>query len=248
MESHRIKVVFDAQGGPPKNVFQRTPETEQAIRNHQLGEFWNTPPLYDRGFLEALPNHCGIFVGSYVVCRMALRTKLDKIIPARFRVLNGTQILGEYLRKEKQDFLEGFPEQPFVAIMYGFTEATNKRVPDLVRELVGNRYQKGKSTWVFFPQSLNLIAEQWGICLLDLNYLSTHTLPKMDGIAPLESSSGVNAEHEQRRPREYGDTHSSMTGTPGVNVTDENQKQTETVWIDRKLAGKNKDKKKWRKG
>jgi len=249
MESHKRIIVQDGKGGPPRVVYQRTKETEEAIHNHRLGEYWNTPPLQDRDFRALLGANMGIFIGEYLVCRMALRAKLDIALEENFRVINGTQILSEFLKDAKEDFLNGYPHDRFVAVMYGFTESTNRRVPDLIKELIGTRYQRAMDTWIFFPKNITLMAEQWGPSLLDLTYISQYVLPKTEGGIVLNSSSGVNAAHEQRKPWEppvFQQGNAAPFGDPGIPkmVEFEDPPADSQQKVDRKLRGK-KDKPPW---
>lgn len=169
METHKPTVV-KGPDGRDKVLYRRTPETIEEIEKMRLGVFSEETPLPLSKFGDNLRTKNMIILAKYPIALRAIRTRLD-LDKRPHRFMTGANILKHYLEKVSTDYLEGFPQTKHLYLTFSYTDSPNRRMADILHELMGLRYTLKLHCWLFLPQPLNQLALQWGESMTALSYL-----------------------------------------------------------------------------
>jgi hypothetical protein len=177
-ETHEPKIIIDPKTGREKMVYFRTKETQEALEKDRLGKLHMLKPLKIPDLDKRLKLPHLVIITPYLMSQRVILTRLLQDRSAH-KIINGTQLLESYLRS--QSYLEGFPQFGQLYLQFSYSEAPNRRLADLINEIMGLRYHMDMSCWLLIPRSLTELAGQWGESLLNLSYLPTFPLPSQGG-------------------------------------------------------------------
>lgn len=197
--SHESKLVTTPDG-KTKVVYKRTEEQERLMEDHRLGKFSLIDPLRTSNFLEVLPKKNLVLQASYLVAQRAIRARLD-LDKRSYMVLTGTQLVRRYLDQESSEesgsYFEGFPNFKQFYLLFGYTESKNRRLSELINEVINLRYTQGMHCWLFLSEPLEVLAGRWGDALLNLNYLPRVTINDINDRPGPQSTASVKEEFRQ---------------------------------------------------
>jgi hypothetical protein len=176
--THEPKLIKDPKSGKERFVYVRSKETIEALEKDRLGKLHMLKPITNPELTERLNQKFLVVITPYITAQRVVLTRLlsDRTI---HKLVNGTQLLESYLRSES--YLEGFPQFNQLFIQFSYSEAPNRRLADIINEIVGLRYHLDKHCWLMIPKNLTELASQWGESLLNMTYLPTCLLPPQSG-------------------------------------------------------------------
>lgn len=208
-KTHDARVITDPQTGLQKIVYVRTKETEEELERDRLGHLSMLKPVNHPDLTKHLPTKNLVVITPYLTGQRVIMTRLlyDK---RPHKMMLGTQLVDSYVRSES--YLEGFPQYPQLYIQFSYNESPNRRLADLVNEIMGLRFHLGMHSWLIVPRSIPELAAQWGDSLLNLSYLPRLNLPPQDGEEMGPNSSARTDPNP--RPSQGGSTTSSMDAEP----------------------------------
>lgn len=157
-ETHTQKVI-ELPNGKKKVVYVRTEKTEQDLEKIRLGNLFSKPLLTDSKIVDRINLPFLVIITSQEMALRITRTRLERNKKPH-RVLTGTQVLDHYLNNT--GYLEAFSNSPQLFILFSYLESANRRLGELINELISNRNLIGKDCWLFLPKSIPEIAAQWG--------------------------------------------------------------------------------------
>ena len=170
-ETHRAIKVIDPTSGRVRKVFCRTQALVDKLAQERLGDWGSETVLQDSEF-SVIP--WGIdfarLVVSYNIARRVIATAVQRS-QMRYRVILGSDVLHSYLEKQ-DDYYGAYELDEKLFILFGYCESKNRRISELVNELVAFRYHKKLSVWVFVPESLEVMTIKWGPAMQALSYLT----------------------------------------------------------------------------
>jgi len=170
-------------------------ETSEAVERDRLGKLQLLKPLLLPELNLRLKEKQLIIVAPYLTGQRAILTRLleDRTV---HKLINGTQLLESYLKSEH--YLSGFPQFNQFFLQFSYSEAPNRRLADLVNEIVGLRFHLDMHCWLIVPRSIPELASQWGESLLNLVYLPILNLPPQENdiIGP---NSSARTDHSSDR-------------------------------------------------
>lgn len=139
----------------------------------RLGSLATQATTQDPAVLALLSKGQLVFTTAYDRARTIAATRIRTDI-SPYKVLTGAEILGKFLSKERlgTDVLEeGYPDVKHLYLMFGYVEAPNRYLPNLIVQLMGQRFHQGLHCWLFFPHPTDVMINQWGDAFSQLNYL-----------------------------------------------------------------------------
>jgi len=159
-------------------VYQRSDEHQEEMEKYRLGPFAGEDPTADTRILKVLRTNHQVFIAPYPVARTITATRLLRESKSH-KLLTGSDLLADYLSDDtSQSLHEGFPQFHQLFLFFGYTEAKNRRLPQIVVQLMGQRFHKGMHSWLFFPDSLARMEEKWGD-FKALSYINQLEIPKL---------------------------------------------------------------------
>lgn len=220
--THYSKMVVDPKTGKTRQVWCRSAKTVVEMEKLRLGPLYEMEDLTQRVFCNSLKKIRVIFIATLKTAQRAIRTRLRKD-HSLHKIVNGTQILEAYLGGS-DSYLSGWDQFEQLFILFSYSESTNRRLPELVNELIGLRGHLGKHVWLFIPKDLGSLSLQWGEVIRTLDYLE---------VIRLEAES----EEDLRGPQSSAVVLPSQIGSSSI--------LSNPVSDDPKFAGK--DKKRYRR-
>jgi len=165
-------------------IYERSEETAQEMENFRLGSLSTIPTTQDYRIQDLLNKNYNIFVCPHLDAKVICSTRLRQDKRAH-KLMTGSQLLADYFDRDTEgaslDLLGGFPQFKQLFILFGYIEAPNRYIPNLLAQLVGQRFNNGDHVWVFLPKTLVEMSTRWNnSAFLDLNYMDVTQLELND--------------------------------------------------------------------
>lgn len=204
-QTHTGVQIKDPKTGLIKTVYVRTKETEKQLEQDRLGTLGMLEPIQHPELGGFLHHRNAVVVTPYLSGQRTILTRLlyDK---KPHKVMLGTQLVDSFVRSES--YLEGFPQFAQFYLQFSYNESPNRRLADLVNEIMGLRFHLGLHSWLIIPRPLPELAAQWGESLLNLSYLPRLVLPA--SIGELMGPNSTAKTDPTLRPNQGGPVTTSM--------------------------------------
>jgi hypothetical protein len=202
MGTHDVKV--HQNGDRIKLVWSRTPEQKEEMEKLRLGPFAEMEPMTTSIFTAVLPKKNMVFISDYYTAQRAIGTRL-RLDKRPHKILTGTQLVSSYLGKGEDggsdEYFEGFPVFKQLYVLFGYMESKNRRLAELINELVSMRYHQKLHCWLFINCPLEILAPRWGEVLLNLKFLPSTKLDPAKGHDGPKATSASSI--QESPPQEY---------------------------------------------
>lgn len=205
------KVIFTDRNGKPRTrykvAYSRSQVLQAQLEKERLGIFVDYAPVDVTEVTELFESRqlriqAPYEVAATIVSTVAHRDKRD------FKVLTGADILQTFQGREEENTREGFSAYPLLYIFLDYFEGPNLYLPQLVSELIGQRFHKDRHVWLFMPGDLESLARRWdNPGVLSLNYLPAKVIRELPGVSK-ETSPAATFE-KQVRPVQVTDRGAS---------------------------------------
>lgn len=185
------KTVFTDRNGKPRTryrtVYARSKLLQDQIEKERLGIFVEHPAV-EAAEVNELFNHKHLRiqapyeVGASIVSTVAHQDKRP------FKALTGADVLQTFQGREEENTREGFSAYPLLFIFLDYFEGSNLYLPQLVSELIGQRYHNDRHVWLFMPGDLESLARRWdNPGILGLGYLPVRVIRELPGVSKEKS-------------------------------------------------------------
>jgi hypothetical protein len=188
--SHVPKVI--EVGGKRRVVYVRSQETEIAMERIRLGPLADLAPLVIPGIEKITLRDQLVIQAPYLMARRLIRTRIGQDRQL-YRILSGTTLLGDYFHSN-ESCRSGFPAVKQLFITFGYIEATNRLLHQVLCETVFTRYESGRHFWLIIPQTIEEMANQWGDGFLNFKMFSFFKLDApSDNLTPISPAQSLSA-------------------------------------------------------
>lgn len=156
---------------------------EKALELH-LGVLYSKPVTKDPAYKEVAKNKQMIVTCPYNIAETMIATNL-RDTEAHYKWVDGATMLRTYLTRgdtNSIDILDGFQTLPHLYIWFGYYEAKNQYIPQVVSQIMGARWKSSKHCWIFVPQDQVTMASRWGASFTELKYVPWFYIPRFDDL------------------------------------------------------------------
>jgi hypothetical protein len=162
-------------------IYKRSEITEKEIEALRLGIYANCEVIPD-GIKETNQGYKSLGNLNHIVCNHDTASRLIADFLRKnkgtYKASTGADLLADYLDKNEGganiECTQGYPSTKYMFILYDYIEAPNRYLPNLITQIVGQRYHNKLHIWLFTRDSLEVVASRRNTAaLLDLNYMKS---------------------------------------------------------------------------
>jgi len=178
--------------------YERDAAQVESMRIHHMGAYAKYPRSKDPKAQELVRRRFLMARAPDIVASSLIAMRLqDDTRP--YMVVGGADIMQHYLSRGEGDIenrwvYSGYAHLPLLFIRWGYGEASNKYLPQLIQQIFCQRFQRDQQVWLFFPCAVAHMSQQWKTSLPQelQKIVKLYEVPALSDIQEAEKTSAVS--------------------------------------------------------